>query len=225
MLEAVQCSSKYDSCELSAHELRTAKRLNHRSPKQVKIVKRKTALNDSQLVEKLKEGSEEAFIELIDLYKNRLMSVVFRFVGNSSEAEDIVQDVLLKVIKNIRSFNNKSALYTWLYRIAVNAAVDYTKKFRQQGVLSIYTPDGEAHEIPSDEEGPESFPQRREMAALLRNALDELSEKHKAILILREFEGLSYSNIAEVLDCSKGTVESRLFRARNRLREKMERYL
>ena len=91
--------------------------------------------------------------------------------------------------------------------------------------MSIHRHDGGVEEVISREDGPERAPQRREEARLLWKAMDELSEKHKTILILREFDGLSYEEIAEVLDCSKGTVESRLFRARNCLREKMERVL
>ena len=91
-------------------------------------------------------------------------------------------------------------------------------------MLSLYRKDGEPHAIPSDAEGPEAAPQRREMVERLGQAMDQLTEDHRTILVLREFDGLSYNEIAEVLQCSKGTVESRLFRARNRLREKMEKY-
>ena len=182
-------------------------------------------MDDSLLVEKLKQGSEEAFETFFELYQSRIFHVVYRIVGDLSESEDVVQEVFLKALKNIGSFHAKSALYTWLYRIAVNAAVDQKKKFKPQGVVSIHRHDGGVEEIISREDGPERAPQRREEAQLLWKAMDELSEKHKAILILREFDGLSYEEIAEVLDCSKGTVESRLFRARNCLREKMERVL
>lgn len=171
------------------------------------------------------EGSEEAFVEMLELYQGRIYSVVHRIVTDAAECEDVVQEVFLKVLRNIRSFNFKSTLYTWLYRIAVNAAVDARKKHGPQKMMSIYREDGKAHEIRSEVESPDQGPERREMAGKLHGAIEELSEDHRSILILREFEGLSYNEIAKVLDCSKGTVESRLFRARGRLREKMEKYL
>lgn len=189
------------------------------------VRRRKELLDESQLVKKLKEGSEEAFLELFEQYKARILSVVYRIVGNTTEGEDVVQEVFIKAYKNIGSFHFKSTFYTWLYRIAVNAAIDYKKKFQPQGIVSIHCRDGKVQEIPSPAESPDRGPQQKEMALILREALDQLTEKHKTILILREFEGLSYEEIAEVLDCSKGTVESRLFRARNRLREKMERFI
>jgi RNA polymerase sigma-70 factor (ECF subfamily) len=187
--------------------------------------KRMKRLDDSQLIEKLQQGSEEAFMEMFEQYKGRIFNVVYRILGEPSDCEDVVQEVFLKAYRNIGSFNHQSALYTWLYRIGVNAAVDYKKKYKRPGVVSLYRQDGTMHDFTSDMEGPDADPQRREMAALLKEALDQLSEKHRTILILREFEGLSYEEISEVLDCSKGTVESRLFRARGRLREKLEKFL
>jgi RNA polymerase sigma-70 factor (ECF subfamily) len=92
-------------------------------------------------------------------------------------------------------------------------------------MASLYDREGKALEISAGMDGPDEDPQREEMAVILRKALDQLSEAHRTILILREFDGMSYNDIAEVLGCSKGTVESRLFRARSRLREKMEKYL
>lgn len=182
-------------------------------------------MDESRLVAGLKRGSEEAFERLFQGYKDRIFNVVFRIVGDMSSSEDVVQEVFLKAIKNIGSFNEKSAVYTWLYRIAVNAAVDFRKKFRPKGTVSIHRFENGEEVLPSPTEGPDKEPQRKEMAALLHEAMEELSEKHRTILVLREFQGLSYEEIARVLGCSKGTVESRLFRARGRLREKMERYV
>ncbi|MFH1998145.1 MAG: sigma-70 family RNA polymerase sigma factor [Planctomycetota bacterium] len=182
-------------------------------------------MDDSRLVEMLIKGSDEAFAALYDTYGSRIFSVVYRIVGDSTESEDVVQEVFLKVLRNIASFNQQSSLYTWLYRIAANAAVDAKKRFGPQHMMSIYKKDGQAFDLESDAENPESVPQREEMAGILREAMDQLSDDHRTILVLREFENMSYSDIAKVLNCSKGTVESRLFRARNRLREKLEKYV
>jgi len=182
-------------------------------------------LDDSRLVDMLQNGSEEAFQALFDQYHARIHHVIYRIVGDAAECDDVMQEVFLKVLKNIDAFNRQSSLYTWLYRIAVNAAVDARKKFGPQRMASLYDREGKALEIGADTDGPDEDPQREEMAEILRKALDQLSDAHRTILILREFDGMSYIVIAEVLGCSKGTVESRLFRARSRLREKMEKYL
>ena len=186
---------------------------------------RMESLDDARLVAELKNGSESAFEELFEGYKDRIYNTVFRIVGDRNSSEDVVQEVFLKALRNIGSFNEKSTLYTWLYRIAVNASVDFRKKFGGKGTVSIHRFEGAENLLPSRDEAPDREPQRKEMAALLHEAMDLLSEKHRTILVLREFEGLSYEEIAQVLGCSKGTVESRLFRARGRLREKMEKYV
>ncbi len=200
------------------------KRSPEEKPQQRKKI-RKRSVDDSQLVEQLKRGSEEAFEELFERHRDKVFNVVFRILGDVTECEDVVQEAFLKALRNIHSFHGNSAFYTWLYRIAVNAAVDFRKKLRPRGVVSIHRKDGTTQEVTSQADGPVKIEQRREMAGLLRETMNELTEKHRSILILREFQGLSYIEISEVLGCSKGTVESRLFRARHSLREKMERYM
>lgn len=182
-------------------------------------------LDDTGLVEGLKDGSEAAFRELLDRYESRLFNTIQRIVGNFSDAQDVLQEAVLKAYRNIAGFNAQSGLYTWLYRISVNAALDWRKKMKRRHALSLHLEDERSLEIPTDGGDPAGAPLREEMGQLLKAALDELSEKYRTILILREYEGLSYDDISKVLKCSKGTVESRLFRARARLREKMEKYL
>lgn len=181
-------------------------------------------MDDAQLVEGLQNGSEEAFLTLLDQYQSRIFNAVYRVLGDAVECEDVVQEVFLKVVKSIHTFNRKSSLYTWLYRIAFNTAVDARKKFSPRKMISLHDENGASQEIRAKVKTPDHDPQRREMAELLRDAMEQLTDAHRTILMLREFEGLSYTQIAEVLGCSKGTVESRLYRARNRLREKMEKY-
>lgn len=182
-------------------------------------------LDDTRLVEGLKEGSEDAFVELLDRFEGKIYNTVLRIVQNAASAEDVVQEVFLKTLRNIDAFNFQAGLYTWIYRIAVNAALDALKKSQRQRAMSLSQEDGTTYNLPSAAPDPSAGPEQSEMAALLRKAIDELPEKFRTILVLREFDGLSYEEISRVLDCSKGTVESRLFRARERLRQKMERYL
>jgi len=181
-------------------------------------------LDDTRLIEGLKKGTNEAFRELLDRYEAKLFNTVLRIVKNAACAEDVVQEVFLKTLKNIESFNYQAGLYTWIYRIAVNAALDCRKKKRRHRAVPIHLEDDKTLEIPSGGDDPSAAPERDEMARLLAAAIEDLPEKYRTIIILREFEGLSYEEIAGVLACSKGTVESRLFRARERLRKKMEKY-
>ena len=178
-------------------------------------------MDDSRLVAGLKSGSEEAFERLFEGYKDRLFNVVFRIVGDPESSEDVVQEVFLKALRNIEAFNEESTLYTWLYRIAVNAAVDFRKKFGHKGTVSIHRFEGAEDLLPSREDPPDREPQRKEMAALLREAMDRLSEKHRTILVLREFEGLSYEEIAAVLGCPVDEVRWKLHAARRRLRRRL----
>jgi len=181
-------------------------------------------LDDTRLVRGLKKGSDEAFEELLDRYEGKIFSAVLRIVKHVSDAEDVVQEAFLKTLRHIGSFNFQAGLYTWIYRIAVNSALDCRKKRKRSQALSLHLDEERTLEIPSQEDDPSAAPERDEMARLLEKALDELPEKYRTILILREFEDLSYEDISQVLRCSKGTVESRLFRARERLRKKMEKH-
>jgi RNA polymerase sigma-70 factor (ECF subfamily) len=182
-------------------------------------------LDDIRLVEGLKKGTEEAFEELLDRYEGKIFNAVLRIVKNRSDAEDVVQEAFLKTLRHIESFNFQAGIYTWIYRIAVNSALDCRKKKMRTQAVSLHLDEERTFELPSNEADPSAAPEQDEMARLLLAALDELPEKYRTILILREFEDLSYEEISQVLECSKGTVESRLFRARERLRKKMERHI
>ncbi len=182
-------------------------------------------MDDIRLVEGLKKGDEESFKVLLDRYEGRIFNTALRITGDFSETEDVVQEAFLKAYRNIDSFDFRSGFYTWLYRIAVNSALDSRKKTMKHRALSLNQGEDVNIDIPADGEDPTRNPEMDEMAELLSAALDELPEKYRTILVLREYEGLSYIEISEVLNCSKGTVESRLFRARERLKKKMEKYL
>ncbi|MEW6742047.1 MAG: sigma-70 family RNA polymerase sigma factor [Planctomycetota bacterium] len=183
-------------------------------------------MDDAQLIHAVKEGSGEAFQELLTRYEQRLFCAISRIIGDRVEAEDILQDVYLKAYRALDSFQFESGFYTWIYRIAINAAMDARKKRRRRAALSLEGEDGILlHGLAASEPGPGEAPAQRELLAALHRAVDELPEKFRTILVLREFEGLSYEELAAVLGLSKGTVESRLFRARMKLRQKMERFL
>src|SRR5262245_2834944 len=138
-----------------------------------------------------------------------------------SDVEDVTQEAFLKAYRKLGNFDGRSSFYTWLYRVAANTAMDWRKRERHRRHAPL--PEGPEGDdaVPSAEAGPERSASQRELAARIDAAIESLPEKYHEILVLREVEGLSYEEISERLGMSKGTVESRLFRARERLREKL----
>jgi RNA polymerase sigma-70 factor (ECF subfamily) len=174
---------------------------------------------------------EAAFRMLLLRYQERIHKLVLRYTKDPLEAEDVCQEVFLKLFRKLGSFQWDSALYTWLYRIAVNAAQDYMGKRKRRPVHLC----DDVSEVAGTTAEPAGFARRgrhegepheplleSERAELTRQILGELPPQYETVLVLREFEDLSYIEISEVLGCSIGTVESRLFRARARFRKILE---
>jgi RNA polymerase sigma-70 factor (ECF subfamily) len=165
------------------------------------------------------KGDEVAFREFVDLYKARLFSSILGHVGCRHEAEEIVQESFIKAFQYLPSFQHQSQIYTWIYRIAWNTSASRARKNRNDVSLEISGAEATTS-------APESFEphipmERRERIALLREGLGDIESRHRKILLLREFDGLSYQEIAEVMSIPLGTVRSRLARARDRLREQL----
>ena len=182
---------------------------------------------DDELIDAALEGSESAFSSLIGRYEGRLFRLLARFTRDRGEIEDLAQEVFVKVYRKLHTFQRDSAFFTWLYRIGVNTASDRlgTQKRRRlklvEDTTELENPARHEHE---DEPGNPARPLLdAEMRAVTRAILDDLPEKYRTILVLREFEDLSYTQMSEVLACSIGTVESRLFRARQRFKDALER--
>ncbi|MBL8899345.1 MAG: sigma-70 family RNA polymerase sigma factor [Planctomycetes bacterium] len=187
---------------------------------------------DVDLVRLVVAGSQPAFEELVERYQGRIFRLVCRFVTGTAEVEDIVQDVFIKVYRRIETFTFQASFYTWLYRIAVNTASDALSKRRRSPVRSVEDPSifsGEGPAVrspkaPARGEGPpEENLMEEELREVTRSILATIPEKFRTVLILREYEDLSYEEMAQVLGISIGTVESRLFRARARFKDKMLR--
>ncbi len=175
---------------------------------------------DHALVLAARAGSQEAFRAIVERHSARLHDVVLRIVRERADAEEVVQETFLRAWRNLAGFQFDAALFTWLYRIAVNAAVDLAKRRRRQATASLDAGDGSfAENLPSHGPPPAAGSQRTEALAWVRAAVDALPEPFRSILVLREFGDLSYDQLAEVLKVPKGTVESRLFRARMRMRD------
>lgn len=169
-----------------------------------------------QLIARFKAGDNAAFEGLVRLYQDRVYSLCRHLLGNAHEAEDAAQDSFIKAYRHLRHFTPNASFYTWLYRITVNTCHDYRKRpfFASLFSRSAEGEDFLAWEMP-DELSPERLYESKEMGQALQHALQKLSLKLKTVLVLKEMEGLSYEEIAEVLDISLGTVKSRLSRARD----------
>jgi RNA polymerase sigma-70 factor (ECF subfamily) len=177
-------------------------------------------VDDAELVASARAGDQQAFAALIGRYEARVMRLV-RGMVPESDAEDVLQDAFLKAYRKLGNFDGRSSFYTWIYRIAANTAMDWRKREKHRRHAAL--PEGPEGEdaVPSLEAGPEHATTRRELAERIDAAIEALPEKYHEILVLREIEGLSYEEISARLSMSKGTVESRLFRARERLRERL----
>jgi RNA polymerase sigma-70 factor (ECF subfamily) len=175
---------------------------------------------ESQLIDDSLRGNTAAFGELVRTHKDRLFNAVSQFVGDSTEAEDVVQEAFVQAYLKLATFQRTSAFYTWLYRIAFNTAV--SRKRRKHLAASVDSNREQSGDEPADRgEAPDARLQRSEQAEQVQQAMSLLSEEHRAILVLREIEGMEYEAIGETLSINVGTVRSRLHRARVALRERL----
>ncbi len=168
-------------------------------------------MDDQALIRRSKRGDREAFGLLIQRYQVAVYRVVRGVLADPAESEDVAQEVFLKGFANLARFRGESGFFTWLYRIAVNEALRARKRRSFSKVGTEALPEVEA---PRPDEPPEEVP----TLAQLERLLGKLSDEHRAIVVLRDIEGLAYQDIAEALEVPMGTVESRLFRARQELR-------
>jgi len=179
-----------------------------------------TQINDTELVIKAQNGDRNAYGDLVRTHSQGVLNVVYRMCGNKHLAEDAAQEAFIQAWLKISSYKPRSSFRSWLYRIAVNAAIDMLRK--EKRVL----PDAvEDYYLMDSSPGPESMLTSSERAELVRKAVVGLPDASRAVLVLREYEGLSYQEIAETLDIPIGTVMSRLSYARKLLKEKLEMYL
>ncbi len=176
---------------------------------------------DRELLLRSQNGDQESFRRLVEMYTPRVYGLVRNLVRSQSEAEDVTQEVFFKVYRKLDTFREDSAFYTWLYRVAVNAATDWLKKKRQDRAIQL--DDFGAMSLADDADGPDQNVRTKDLRKEVRMAMGELPEKFRTILVLRELEGLQYEEISAVLQISKGTVESRIFRARAKLKIELER--
>ena len=178
--------------------------------------------DERPLVARLRAGEQEAYREIVDAYRDRIITVVARVAGPGADAEDLAQDAFLKAFAALDRFDGRSALFTWIYRIAVNTARDWVDYRRRRPVVPLEGTFGGPSEPVDQGIPPGELAERDELRAAVREAVERLAEPFRTTLILREMEGHSYEEVAEILGVSIGTVESRLFRARVKLRALLE---
>lgn len=183
-------------------------------------------LDDRELVQSARAGDRDAFRTLFERYHRRAYALALGVVRNPEDALDIVQDGFIKAHKYLDKFEGNSSFYTWLYRIVMNLAIDHIRKHRRVKPVEL-------DEAKLEDGGDDSLIPRilggnpgrslmdKEIRARIDLALSELSENHRAVLVMRELEGLSYEEMAQAMDCSKGTIMSRLFHARRNMQKRL----
>ncbi len=179
--------------------------------------------NEAELVTGLQAGSDAAFDWLVTHYHGKVYSVVYRMLGDAAEAADVTQEVFLKAFRAIRSFRRGSSLRTWLYRITIREALNqrrwWRRHRRRQVSIDAADPESPALELEAADDDPFDRLAAREVQELVHEALVQVPEAFRSAVILRDLEGLSYEEVAEVLEVSVGTVKSRILRGRRALRE------
>ncbi len=173
---------------------------------------------DQQIVERVQRGDKQAFNLLVTKYQRKVMNLVSRYVSNPGDIADVAQEVFISAYRFLPSFRNDSAFYTWLYRIAVNTAKNYlTSNGRRPPGMDVDIDDAEQYdsgEALRDIDTPEHLLSSDQVRKTVIDALQSLPEDLRTVITLREIEGLSYEEIADVISCPVGTVRSRIFRAR-----------
>ncbi len=182
-------------------------------------------LTEKELVTLLKKGDRGAFNTLIEEYQNKVINIAYGMLSDTEDAMDASQEVFINVYKSIGNFKENSSLSTWIYRICANVCKDFLRKrMRSAKTVSIFSPSDEENEtieIPDESSSPHERFEELELKDQIREAIAELSEEFRTVLVLCDIEGLSYDKIAEILKCPAGTVKSRINRARSALRKKI----
>lgn len=179
--------------------------------------------SEQLLLERSKAGDVSAFEMLIEAYQKKIFNLAYRIVGNYDDAGDLAQEALIRIFRSIAGFKEQSSFSTWVYRITTNVCLDDIRKKKNKKVISldeeIRVEDGEMkRQIMSDDPLPDEVAEKEEMRRLVNDAINTLPEEQRLVISLRDIQGLTYDEIAEVLDCPSGTVKSRINRARQALK-------
>ena len=187
-------------------------------------VKDKFKLSDEKLILRFQEGDINAYNELVKRYKDRLFNFVLRYFNNAEQAEDVVQDTLIKLYTHASYYKNVAKFSTWIFTIAKNNALTELRKNKRKQTDSLWTDDGKVIDINSKEESLESKVQNEIAIDQLNKFLDEIPENFRMAVVLRDFQELSYEEISTILEIPIGTIKSRINRGRIQLAEKMKHF-
>lgn len=184
-------------------------------------------MEEAALVARCRRGHATAFEELVARYERKVYNLAYRMTGSHEDARDITQEAFLKVYTSLRHFRGDAAFGTWLFRIASNMCLDELRRRRRRLLVSIDEPyqheEGEVQrQLPDSGADPGQVAEIRDLQRMVHDAIQHLSDDHRLIVVLRDLQGFSYEEIASMLDCSLGTVKSRLNRARAALRKYLE---
>ncbi len=171
------------------------------------------------------KGDVESFEKLIERYQSKAYNIALRMIGNEEDAKDVIQDAFIKIYRSLHKFRGDSSFYTWIYRIVTNTCYDFIKKQnkRNNNTISLTnyqnSLEGEVEDIKDERHQPDIIMDSKEDSTHILDCLHRLSYDHKTVIILRDIQGFSYDEIAQILNCSEGTVKSRINRARISLKE------
>jgi RNA polymerase sigma-70 factor (ECF subfamily) len=180
-------------------------------------------VSELDLVKRCQAGDTEAFDELVTRYRTRVFGMIYNMVHSEQDAWDLAQDSFLKVWKSIGRFRGQSSFYTWIYRIVMNVTIDWLRKKQVKGgtefddAIQLTQIDPASKTLPKTEALPHKAMERDEIRVRIEKAIAQLSPEHRAVILMKEIDDMQYHEIAEALECSIGTVMSRLFYARKKL--------
>lgn len=186
------------------------------------------ASSDEALVKRVQQGDVNAYNILVIKYQHKVAQIISKFVGNSADVNDVAQEAFIKAYKAINNFRGESSFYTWLYRIVVNSAKTYlesnSKRKNHIDVDSEEFQSIDAQGVLTSKESPDKIIESQELQQVILSAMKELPEELRQAIMLREVEGMSYEDMADLLQIPIGTVRSRIFRARQFIEERMSKF-
>jgi RNA polymerase sigma factor (sigma-70 family) len=211
-------------------KLGAGKRPEPAAPREAEQVVDLTLADDETLVARVQAGDATSFDLLVQRYKERLYATVYHMTSNHEDANDLVQEALIKAYKSIGGFKRESSFYTWVYRIAVNRTINHLKRRKNRNHFSLDDIDNHIQSDPDFVELMSHVTPRREVGLTelqekLNEALQKLSEAHRAVVVMHDVQGMTHADIAKVIKCSEGTVRSRLFYARQQMQGLLSDYL
>ena len=186
-------------------------------------------MDDAELFLKFKGGDKSAFRQLVEKYQDSVINTCYRFLRNKEEAEESAQEVFLKVYLSANTYQPKAKFSTWLFKIVVNLCLNKLRDKRKYSSTkidnSLYKNQIEENLTAPSESQPDKSYENKELKGIIKDAIDSLPENQRVAIILNKYEGFSYQKMAKILDCSVSSIESRLFRAKESLKKKLEPYI